>query len=234
VETAENFDDYQQELADYQQAIADTLAWERLGADIGAELDRLAELGKREYQKRRDTVVAIAWAEVTPGMSVEDALREPGTVSRGIYYNPQKDWAHNPLFADVLERVTAMVRVYVENRNGRLRAYRKHQLDEQLYGLSLAILEDVRVMAAWPLEMERREQMRREERDGEPVIVHETVIYEPAGWNKSTAALNLQRASKVAYMSLGVDPGNDEEEEEEGKKTAQPVVIVRAEEWNAL
>lgn len=200
------------DLADEQQRIADAAAWSELEVTIDAQLVRLLTLGKREYQKRRQTVMALAWAEVTPGMSINQALQQPGTVSRGIFYNPQKDWFHNPLFQEVLTAVTGLVRGYEETRARRLLEWRRRHFTERSYQLSVRMLDEAERMVEWP--MERIVQEDEEEDDDGRKIIRRVV--EPAGWNKNTASLHLMRATRVGREALGLDADGDLDNEDDG------------------
>jgi hypothetical protein len=206
--------------------LADATAWAELETAVDDQLIRLLPLGKKEYQKRRNTVMALAWSAVTPGMSINQALQQPGTVSRGIFYNPEKDWFHNALFQEVLTAVTDLVRMYQEGRARRLLEWRRRHFMERTYQLSVMMLDEAERMVAWPMERVIEEQ--EEEGDEGRVLIRRTV--EPAGWNKNTASLHLMRAAKVGREALGLDAddGLDEGLDE------NPVVIVTREEWDAL
>lgn len=200
------------DLAAEQQALADATAWAELETAVDAQLIRLLPLGKREYQKRRNTVMALAWAAVTPGMSINQALQQPGTVSRGIFYNAEKDWFHNALFQEVLTAVTDLVRGYEEGRARRLMEWRRRHFMEKTYQLSVLMLDEAQRMVEWPMERVVEEQ-EEEDEDGR-TLIRRTV--EPAGWNKNTASLHLMRASKVGREALGLDADDDLEDEDDG------------------
>ena len=199
-------------LADEQQPLADSQAWQELQAAIDAELNRLLEIGKREYQKRRNTIQAIAWAAVTPGISINQALQQPGTVSRGIFYNPDKDWYHHPLFQEVLTAVTNLVRGYEEGRARRLLEWRRRHFMERTYQLSLAMLDEAEEMLRWPLEAIIEEE-KTETEDGR-TLIRRTIA--PANWNKNSASLHLMRASKVGRQALGLDSDDELDDEDDG------------------
>lgn len=224
------------DLADEQQALADNQAWAELQAAISSQLDRLLVLGKKEYQKRRNTVTAVAWAAVTPGMSINQALSQPGTVSRGIFYNPEKDWHHNSLFQEVLTAVTDLVRGYEEGRARRLLEWRRRHFMERTYQLSVRMLDRAEEMNAWPLavEIQEEDEQLEDEADEDGRIIRRTLIrrttIEPAGWNQNTAGMHLVRATKVGRQALGLDSDDGIEDE----LNDNPVVIVRREEWDAL
>ena len=82
-----------------------------------AQLDRLRD--ERHYGKMRATIIALVGARLA-GES-EETVWEPRraeTCSRQVY---QSKWKRQPLFADVLERVTALAREFVDGRALRAR-----------------------------------------------------------------------------------------------------------------
>lgn len=87
---------------------------------IGAATQQLERLSdERHYGKMRGTIIALVGARLA-GESEETVWepRRPETCSRQVY---QSKWKHQPLFADVLARVTALAREFVDSRALRAR-----------------------------------------------------------------------------------------------------------------
>lgn len=108
--------------------------WE---AQAAAELARLAQ---PHAAKKRATVLALVDARLA-GTSEEEVWRRPETCNRSTYH---EKWKREPVFADVLENVTALAREWQDTKA--LRALR--QAAERLALASpAAVAKAIEIMA---------------------------------------------------------------------------------------
>lgn len=177
----------------------DREAWRAYKAAVNEALEQLRDMP--QWQKRRNTIWHLAWAEVTTGATAAQVFKRRDCVSKSAYYNPDKDWYHNDLFREVLTAVTRLTRAYVENKNARRLAHREEQIREMEYGAAMALGEKVEQMLRFPVE-KVIEETEEEDEDGRRIIRR---VLKPADWKfRDTAAL-MDTASKLGRRSLGMD-----------------------------
>lgn len=174
-------------------------AWRAYLTAVDAELARLRDMP--QWQKRRNTIWHLAWAEVTTGATAAQVLKRRDCVSKSAYYNPDKDWYHNELFREVLTAVTRLTRAYVENKNARRLAHREEQIREMEFGAAMALGEKVEQMLRFPVERVIEETEEVDE-DGRRVIRR---VLKPADWKFRDTAVLMDTASKLGRRSLEMD-----------------------------
>lgn len=174
-------------------------AWRVYLAAVDAELARLRDFPL--WQKRRNTIWHLAWAEVTTGATAAQVLKRRDCVSKSAYYNPDKDWYHNELFREVLTAVIGLTRAYVENKNARKLAYREEQIREMEYGAAMALSRKVEEMLHFPVG-KVVEEVIEEDEDGRTVVIKK---YQPVDFKHRDTAVMMDTASKLGRRSLDMD-----------------------------
>jgi hypothetical protein len=177
----------------------DREAWRVYKASVNEALERLRDMP--QWQKRRNTIWHLAWAEVTTGATAAQVLKRRDCISKSAYYNPDKGWYHNDLFREVLTAVIRLTRAYVENKNARRLAHREEQIREMEYGAAMALGEKVEQMLRFPVEKVIEETEEVDE-DGRRVIRR---VLKPADWKLRDTAVLMDTASKLGRRSLEMD-----------------------------
>lgn len=194
----------------YAADTEDSAAWKKYQAAVNAELVKLEQLGRGQiYQKRRNTVWAIAWAEVTGHIPLDQVFARSDTVSKGIYYHKQKGWYHNKIFAAVLEAVTKLTRDFVEGKRGRELERSQAEWQRKMIAITDNGYSKLSTMLDFPLT--EIELVEEEERDlaGNVVKIFKQVI-RPAGWNYGNVPGLLREIDRAGRLARQMNTDKSE------------------------
>lgn len=172
-------------------------------ADLAAAVEfQLARLAPPQLVKKRATVLAMAQVGLTiPGK--EDVFARPDTISKRVYHDPLKGWAHDPLYREIEESVKALYDRWVTGAAAREAAAEFVEREAQLRQAEWQASRDMTRLA---LEMARTPLHELETtQDGKTVIVR------PARWTFDTLPRMADAASKLGRLSLGMTPGGRQE-----------------------
>jgi len=182
-------------------------AWDVYVDAVTSQLERMAvrgEDGKRLSQlaKRRAVVWGLAWQDVTAGVSKQDVFNQANTCSKQIY---STKWQRQPLFMDVLDKVTDLTRKYTSGEDARRMAHRREIVREMEWKAAVALDKKVQGMLAIPLVRSRAaEDEVTHSDDGRTTIIRKTII-EPARWGFGDAGRIATTASVLGRRSVGMD-----------------------------
>lgn len=167
----------------------DSEAWQQLCISISAELDRLHSFGP-PIAKRRNTALNLAWASVTPGVSMNDVFRRADCVSKNVYHDK---WKHQALFVRVVANLSALVKEYTDNSDNRLLYHRRQELAEETYQASISGIRGARYILQMP-----HIHTTHDAKAG-------TVKVEPASMkDKAAAALIIDRLHRNGRLAIGL------------------------------
>lgn len=156
---------------------------------LQAELAKLDGMGNAK--KRRATVLALAEAEVTPGMTRGDAFKKAGVVNQGVFYGRDKTWNANTEFREILDSVIALTVSHHAASDARRMTARRTAVQEREWQLSSKMMDKVEEMLNFPTQ--------RSTAQGGKVII------EPSNWTQANVAPMAATASKLGRLSAGME-----------------------------
>lgn len=178
-----------------------------LNAAVEAQLRRLEEDERHRSNIKKKRATALAMAQV--GLTIasrEEVFKRPDCVTKRIYNDRNRDWAHDPLYRSVEEVLKRLYRKW--SRLGTARAAteefveREAELRETEWNLS-------RDLTKLALAMVKTTHMEIEGNgeDGKPIVI------KPARWTFDTVPRLADAASKLGRLALGMTPGGRQEVE---------------------
>lgn len=126
-----------------QQPLGDAAEYDNA---VNGQLARIAHM--RGGSKRRTTILALAEAEITPGMSRTAVFKRPDVVSAQTFYSTDKDWLHDRIYREALENVMALHVRWKTEENLRLLRERQTEFLEEEFTLGKDMLEVSKQMLA--------------------------------------------------------------------------------------
>lgn len=164
---------------------------------VNRQLARIAHM--RNGDKRRATVLALAEAEITPGMTRTAVFKRPDVISMPTFYSSQKDWLHDPTYRDVIEKVMALYVRWRTEENLRLQRERQTEWLEREYGLGQEMAQLGERMLSRLLEDYGLEDITTTTEDGTKVI------RVAPKWQVRDLPNIVAAASKLNRMALDLD-----------------------------
>lgn len=165
--------------------------------------------------KRHATIRAMAEAEIRTDISRDSLFSRKDVISKSIFYRQDKDWFHDPLFREVLERVIAIYRRWDSTKELRQMLERQREWREKALDIGHRMADKGLEMMEFPLH------------DVEVDTESGTAVLKPARWTLDTVPRLATAADKLVRMAL--DMATDKTETDlttDGEKMTGPVFIL--------
>ncbi|MCI0728859.1 MAG: hypothetical protein L0332_19385 [Chloroflexi bacterium] len=189
-------------------------SWLPLALD---ELARLDSSGGGHIAKKKQTVIAVVEAMITPGDSVNALFTDnERRIAAGLcsYTIWKVKWSKDPLIISVLHNVLKIAREWHDTAELRAMKQRREEWQERARKLAQEMVTKVEGMLGHPLEIEVIE----EDDEGRPIK-----LAVPAKWTFDTVPRLALAADKIARLSLEMPTEKTEQTGTVGVKHALAV-----------
>lgn len=181
---------------DRVETAAEKAARESYQRAIDAELVKLEQYPhfKRTMKKRTGTIMALIAYEVEGTIAKKsDLWKRPDTISEGVFYATNKDWAHDADYKTILDSCLTIARRYYAGKQLREQERKRDDLVKQELAAKDQLFKKIEAMLAVPVTEQEIETDTGK------------VILKPGKFTFGQAAQMATAASNLGRRALGME-----------------------------